>query len=223
MQTASFPAPTSGCWLHGGCIVGIPESQAAQLTTRAGGWFQLSNAFDADRFERLSTKTGAASWSVGMPNFAAIYALNAGLRYLGVIGVEAVTRVADPLTQALHAGLLARGISPMAPRRQPTDSGIVAFQHPRSDAIHAALQAENIHVMHCRPPSRGRARVQHRGRHHPLLEHTGPRTARASRGHAMTASTIDFPPGATATYPVYSSMPAAWPPCPAGALSAPAS
>lgn len=141
--------------LHGGCIVGIPESQAAQLTTRAGGWFQLSNAFDADRFERLSTKTGAASWSVGMPNFAAIYALNAGLRYLGVIGVEAVTRVADPLTRALHAGLLARGISPMAPRRQPTDSGIVAFQHPRSDAIHAALQAENIHVMH----QAGRLRV----------------------------------------------------------------
>ncbi len=92
--------------LHGGCIVGIPEARAAQLTTRAGGWFQLSNAFDADRFERLSSKTGAASWSVGMPNFAAIYALNAGLRYLGAIGVDAVARVADPLTQALHAGLL---------------------------------------------------------------------------------------------------------------------
>ena len=143
--------PSTHKWvlgLHGGCIVGIPEARAAQLTTRAGGWFQLSNAFDADRFERLSSKTGAASWSVGMPNFAAIYALNAGLRYLGAIGVEAVARVADPLAQALHAGLLAQGITPMAPRRQPSDSGIVAFQHPRSDAIQAALQAENIHVMH---------------------------------------------------------------------------
>ena len=90
-----------------------------------------------------------------MPNFAAIYALNAGLRYLGAIGVEAVARVADPLTQALHAGLLAQGIAPMAPRRQPSDSGIVAFQHARSDAIQAALQAENIHVMH----QAGRLRV----------------------------------------------------------------
>jgi selenocysteine lyase/cysteine desulfurase len=125
------------------------------LTTRAGGWFQLNNAFDADRFERLGTKPGAASWSVGMPNFAAIYALNAGLRYLAAIGVDAVARVADPLTQALHAGLLARGIAPMAPRRHATDSGIVAFQHPRSDAIHMALQAENIHVMH----QAGRLRV----------------------------------------------------------------
>ena len=141
--------------LHGGCIVGVPEARAAQLTTRAGGWFQLNNAFDADRFERLSSKTGAASWSVGMPNFAAIYALNAGLRYLGAIGVDAVARVADPLTQALHAGLLAQGIAPMAPRRQPSDSGIVAFQHARSDAIQAALQAQNIHVMH----QAGRLRV----------------------------------------------------------------
>jgi selenocysteine lyase/cysteine desulfurase len=90
-----------------------------------------------------------------MPNFAAIYALNAGLRYLGAIGLEAVTQVADPLTQALHAGLLAQGITPMAPRRHATDSGIVAFQHPRSDAIQAALQAENIHVMH----QAGRLRV----------------------------------------------------------------
>ena len=134
--------------LHGGCIVGVPEARAAQLTTRAGGWLQLSNAFDADRFERLGTKPGAASWSVGMPNFAAIYALNAGLRYLGAIGVDAVARAADPLTQALHAGLLAQGITPMAPRRRSSDSGIVAFQHPRSDAIHSALQQDNIHVMH---------------------------------------------------------------------------
>ena len=43
----------------------------------------------------------------------------------------------------------------MAPRRQPSDSGIVAFQHPRSDAINAALQAHNIHVMH----QAGRLRV----------------------------------------------------------------
>lgn len=134
--------------LHGGCIVGVPAGRAAQLTARAGGWFQLSNAFDADRFERLDPKPGAASWSVGMPNFAAIYALNASLRYLGAIGVDAVARVADPLTQALHAGLLALGITPMAPRRSSSDSGIVAFQHPRSEDIHSALQQDNIHVMH---------------------------------------------------------------------------
>ena len=63
--------------IHGGCIVGIPAARAARLTTRVGGWLHLLNAFDADRFERAVPKTGAASFSVGMPNFVALYALNA--------------------------------------------------------------------------------------------------------------------------------------------------
>lgn len=31
---------------HGGCIVGIPQERAEQLTARAGGWFSLTNAFE---------------------------------------------------------------------------------------------------------------------------------------------------------------------------------
>jgi selenocysteine lyase/cysteine desulfurase len=94
-----------------------------------------------------------------MPNFAAIYALNAGLRYLKNVGVNELVQAADLLTESLHSGLLAQGISPMAPRRRASDSGIVAFQHPRSDAIHAALQKDNIHVMH----QAGRLRVSVHG------------------------------------------------------------
>ena len=134
--------------VHGGCIVGIPERAATRLTTHAGGWFHLRNAFEADRFQRADMEAGAASFSVGMPNFAAIYALNASLRYLAAIGVAAVARHADPLTQALHDGLLALGLRPMAPRRTPADSGIVAVQHPRAAALHQALGQEGIHVMH---------------------------------------------------------------------------
>ncbi len=134
--------------LHGGCIVGVPQAHAEQLTTRAGGWFHLTNAFDANRFERVTPKHGAASWAVGMPNFAAIYALNASLRYVAAVGVETIARHADPLTQTLHAGLIELGLKPMAPRRTPADSGIIAFQHPQTAALHAALDRENIHVMH---------------------------------------------------------------------------
>ena len=68
--------------IHGGCIIGIPARSAERLTTHAGGWYHLRNAFDADRFERAVPKSGAASFSVGMPNFVALYALNASLRYL---------------------------------------------------------------------------------------------------------------------------------------------
>jgi len=134
--------------IHGGCIVGIPRARAGELTTRAGGWHHLANAFAADRFERAVPKEGAASFAVGMPNFPALYALNASLRYVEAIGVAAIAAHADPLVAATHRGLIERGFEPMAPLVPGNSSGIVAFRHPESARIHAALEQANIHVMH---------------------------------------------------------------------------
>lgn len=134
--------------IHGGCIIGIPERNAERLTTHAGGWFHLRNAFEADRFERAVPNAGAASFSVGMPNFVALYALNASLRYLDAIGVGAISRHADPLVAMVHAGLAQLGIKPLCPAQPDLSTGILAFKHERSDEVHAVLQRENIHVMH---------------------------------------------------------------------------
>lgn len=133
---------------HGGCIVGIPETRAPQLTTHAGGWFHLANAFDSDRFERAQPRAGAASFSVGMPNFAAIYALHASLGYVEQIGVGRIARHADPLVAQLHQGLIKLGLEPMAPLEAGHASGIVAFRHARSEALHRSLEEERIHVMY---------------------------------------------------------------------------
>ena len=65
--------------IHGGGVIGIPKKSAARLTTSAGGWYHIANAFDADRFESARIKPGALSFSVGMPSFAALYALNSPL------------------------------------------------------------------------------------------------------------------------------------------------
>ncbi len=138
--------------IHGGCIIGIPSASAARLTTRAGGWLHLQNAFDADRFDRAVTKTGAASFSVGMPNFVALYALNASLRYLENVGVASIAAHADPLVAEVESGLCDLGVKPLC---RWNGSGILAFQHPRSTELHAALEHENIHVMH----NAGRIRV----------------------------------------------------------------
>ncbi len=134
--------------VHGGCIVGIPERAATRLTTRAGGWFHLRNAFEADRFQRADMKSGAASFSVGMPNFAAIYALDAALRYVESVGVEAIARHADPLVAQVHTGLMELGLKPLAPAQPTNPTGLLAFLHPNTAVIHAALEQENIHVMH---------------------------------------------------------------------------
>jgi len=138
--------------IHGGCIIGIPAKHASRLTTHAGGWLHLQNAFDADRFERAVTKTGAASFSVGMPNFVALYALNASLRYLENVGVAAIAAHADPLVTEAETGLRDIGVKPMC---RWNGSGILAFQHPRNTELHAALERENIHVMH----NAGRIRI----------------------------------------------------------------
>jgi selenocysteine lyase/cysteine desulfurase len=80
-----------------------------------------------------------------MPNFVALYALNASLRYLEGVGVKNIAANADPLVSAVEAGLRKLGVQPMC---RWNGSGILAFQHPRSAELHAALERENIHVMH---------------------------------------------------------------------------
>lgn len=134
--------------VHGGCIIGIPQRSAERLTTHAGGWYHLSNAFDADRFERAVTRTGAPSFSVGMPNFAALYALNAALRYLDAVGIAAIAAHADPLVAELHAGLRELGLAPLCPHRPERPAGILAVRPERCAEIHAALEQAEVHVMH---------------------------------------------------------------------------
>jgi len=134
--------------IHGGCVIGVPKDRAQELTTHAGGWLHLSNAFDDDRFRTATTRTGAASFSVGMPNFVSLYALNASLRYLDAIGIAKIASYADPLVTRVAEGLVALGLQPMTPHRPEHAAGIVAFRHPRSEQIYQRLEREKIEVMH---------------------------------------------------------------------------
>lgn len=133
--------------IHGGGIVGARKSRAEDLSVRMGGWYNLDNAFDADRFERVVYKKGAAGYSTGMPSFAPLYALNASLRYLEDVGISRIAAHADPLVLALHEGLSKQGITPMCPVEKGCLSGIVAIVHDSSEKINTAFVHENIHVM----------------------------------------------------------------------------
>ena len=134
--------------LHGGCIVGVRTAAADRLTPRAGGWHHLENAFDADRFERAAVRRGAAGYAVGMPNFAAIYALEAALSYIESIGVDAITAHADPLVSRAAVGFAAAGIELLCPAEAARPGGILAFQHADSQRLHDLLERESIRVMH---------------------------------------------------------------------------
>ncbi len=145
--------------IHGGCLVAIPERSAEKITSYAGGWFHIQNAFDADRFEKVTPQAGAASFAVGMPNFAAIYALRAGMSYLDTIGISNVAAHADPLIVHLQSKLEELGIPTMSPPQPENPSGIVSFQHTRDAAIQKDLLDNQVHVMH----QAGRLRVSVHG------------------------------------------------------------
>jgi selenocysteine lyase/cysteine desulfurase len=132
---------------HGGGLVGVPAERADRWTVPAGGWFNLQNAFDDDRFERTVTKPGAASFSVGMPNYPAVYAVNAALKYIQSVGVQAIDRYAGPLVHSCMDALKQLPVEMLTPDEPDALAGIIAFRHPQAEPIHKFLHQRNIHVM----------------------------------------------------------------------------
>ena len=95
----------------------------------------------------MTSKPGAASFSVGMPNYPAIYAIRAGLEYIRGVGVETIDEVAQPLVQQCLDGLKELPVEVLTPDEPDALAGIVAFRHPAQDAILRHLHSNDIHVM----------------------------------------------------------------------------
>ena len=145
---------------HGGGLVGVPRSRADALTASTGGWFGMEDPFAADRFDAPSrSKPGAESFMVGMPSYAAIYAINAGLQYIHGVGIEAIEAHARPLVMAALEGLKKLPVELLTPDDPSSIAGILAFRHPDAERIHQALHDRNIHVMH----QAGRMRISLHG------------------------------------------------------------
>ena len=132
---------------HGGGLVGVPKERAAEWTVPAGGWFNLEDAFGPARFERAVSRAGAASFTVGMPNFPAVYAIRAALDYIRGVGVAAIDQAARPLVLACLAELAKLPVELLTPNEPDHVAGILAFRHPQAEALHRHLHSQNIHVM----------------------------------------------------------------------------
>lgn len=131
---------------HGGGLVGVPSARAAQWTVPAGGWLHLQDAFGPERFERAVSLPGAAGFAVGMPNFAAVYAVRAALQYIGRIGVPQIYAAAQPLTEHCLREIASLPVELLTPLNTPL-AGILAFRHPQAEQIHSQLLQQRIHVM----------------------------------------------------------------------------
>ncbi|NCA18212.1 MAG: aminotransferase class V-fold PLP-dependent enzyme [Actinobacteria bacterium] len=150
LKNVDFVVSSTHKWMlgpHGGGLVAVNPERADELTAPAGGWFNLENAFDDSRFTKLNVKRGAASYMVGMPNYAAIYAINAALGYIDSIGVAAIEQKANALAQRCRDGIGELPVDLMGPVKLEKTSGIISFTHPDYERINNFLHQENIHVM----------------------------------------------------------------------------
>jgi selenocysteine lyase/cysteine desulfurase len=132
---------------HGVGLVGVPAIRAPEWTVPAGGWFNLEDAFGPDRFERAVSKPGAAGFSVGMPNYPAVYATRAALEYIRRVGVAAIDRIARPLVLACLDELRRLPVELLTPLDPDHLAGILAFRHPAAERIHEHLHRSGVHVM----------------------------------------------------------------------------
>lgn len=133
---------------HGGGLVGVPKARTLEWTVPAGGWFNLDDPFlRSDRLQRAVSRPGADSFSVGMPNYAAIYAANAALGYIQSVGSAAIDTYCKPLVEACLEGIRKLPVDLLTPRQPDALAGIISFRHPDAERINQHLHAQNIHIM----------------------------------------------------------------------------
>jgi len=132
---------------HGGGLVGVPKERTAEWTAPAGGWFNLEDAFGPNRFEKAVSKPGAASFTVGMPNYPAVYAIRAGLEYIRNVDVTHIDAAARPLVLHCLSEVQKLPVEMLTPVEPDHVAGIFAFRHPKAEELHAKLHAANVHVM----------------------------------------------------------------------------
>lgn len=144
---------------HGGGLVGVPSRRAKEWTVPAGGWFNLNDAFGDRRFEKAESLPGAASFTIGMPNYPAVYAIRAALDYITDVGVEQIDTATKPLVEACLEGLSELPVEFISPRKIENVAGIIAFRHPEAERIYQHLHSKQIHPMY----HAGRIRVSLHG------------------------------------------------------------
>ena len=132
---------------HGGGLVGMPQDRSDQWTAPAGGWFHLEDPFGPSGYRHATSKRGAASFSVGMPNYPAVYAVDAALQYIQSVGVQAIDEYASPLVRECFEGLKKLSVDLLTPDEPHSLAGILGFRHPKAEQLNQSLHTRNIHIM----------------------------------------------------------------------------
>lgn len=149
VQGVDYLVASSYKWLlgtHGLAVTYVSPQLREWLRPSTAGWYSIERVFHPQRFESFTLKATAGSLQAGMPNFPAMFALNAGIEYLLSIGVERIDNELRPLVRKLRAGLCNEGLKMLTPAEPEYASGIVSFECQEPEAKAAWLAEQGVIV-----------------------------------------------------------------------------
>ncbi len=139
-------------WLmgsHGACIIAIPKTSKMDWCVRAGGWHNLEDPFNSNRFDQAATvMPGADGFMLGMPGFPAVYAVERSLAYLLRIGVHNIEHAANPLVKYAIEELEKLPVNLITPNQDKNLAGILSFTHADAENICLSLNEKNVSVIY---------------------------------------------------------------------------
>lgn len=136
-------------WLlgtHGIGLVYVSPELRERLRLGTAGWYSVEALFHPLRFETFTPKRCAGQLQAGMPNFPAIFALNAGIDYLLSVGVERLDSALRPLVKTVRDGLANQGLELLTPAAPEFASGIVSFTCDEPEQKAAWLADQDVVV-----------------------------------------------------------------------------
>ena len=132
--------------LHGAGVVYLGPRLRDSFEPGITGWYAVAPLFTPYRFERFDYKPGAARLLSGMPNYAALYALEQGIKLLLEKGVARIEDEFRPLVRELRKGIAAAGFEVLTPADEGYWAGIISFAHPDPLAAKQALERAGVIV-----------------------------------------------------------------------------
>jgi len=144
-----FLVASSYKWLlatHGLGVVYCTPATREKLQYATAGWYSVDKVFYPDRFSTYTPKSNAGCLQAGMPNFPALYAMNASVRFLLEIGVPQIDLQLKGVVARLRDGLAAQGRELLTPAGAEYASGIVSFASETPEALMAQLETRGVIV-----------------------------------------------------------------------------
>ena len=144
-----FAVASAYKWLlgiHGGGVLYWNRARLPDFAPGAVGWFSVSDFLSDDRFERIDWKPTAERFELGMPSYAAIYALENGVRYLQQFGANRIGAHVEALGNELIEGLQAQGWTVMTPVERERRAGNISIAVADAVTVRDALIEKNVHT-----------------------------------------------------------------------------